>query len=488
MILLLAALLGGASAGTLAVLPPGTPPDRVPVLRAALEELGWPQVTAVPAEDLVEAIDVVVVSGLPDPDECDGRVGIEAWRRSFERAREALQLLAFSDALAKLVALDIELVCLSSPPALSDLFRLELAVAEAHTFLVSSAGRDAGKRRFHEDEARAALTRAAAFGTALSVPPDLAPEVLAAYERARRRVDDAPPRVVVAGPGVRVGARFNGRPLPGGAFDAVRGSNLVQAADGAEVTAAARVRLTDGRAIVWLEPDGAPDGAPTLDASLDAAGRGAPDAVDEALLVALAAHLGEDVVYVRDGGTSVGALAAEGGRLVERGAVRVTAPGVDTWKGVVGAGPAVGWSNLRAGPLDGLGGLNAGFLLYGRVAVTPWLAVAASVDPWAVAAPIDASRGGGTLFRATIPATAGMRFGPHSRRFAVEGGVDVGVHAFGSFDEAGEAIPRASFLARGAVGLSGALGPRVALRAQGWFGAGLGYVAGGGAAGLEGRL
>jgi hypothetical protein len=45
-----------------------------------------------------------------------------------------------------------------------------------------------------------------------------------------------------------------------------------------------------------------------------------------------------------------------------------------------------------------------------------------------------------------------------------------------------------SFLAAGAVGVSGAIGPRAALRAQGWFGGGLGYVSGGAMVGLEARL
>ncbi len=489
---LLLALLPAALAGTLAVLPPGVDPARVPALEAALGELGYPDVTLLPAEELVDAVEIVPVAGLPGPDECDRRVSIEDWRRAFDGARENFQLLAFTEGLAQLVALDVELVCLSSPPATSDLFRLELAVAEAHTFLAQSAGRDEGKRRFHEDEARAALARAAAFGAALSVPADVPPEVLAAYERVRRRAGDDPPRVVVAGPGARVGARFNGRPLPDGAFDAVVGTNLVQAAAGSEVTAAARIRLTGGRTLVWLEA-GEPLDVDIAEALAALQPGRKPSRDGEALLAAAARLLGDEVVFVVDGGRAVWCrLPSEDGPaevpLAGRMPVAAPPPDLDRWTAAFGAGPVAGWTNLGEGALDGLGGPHVGVAVYGRVAVNEWLAVAATIDPWAVAAPIPDAQGGGTLFRATIPATVGVRFGPHTRRLAVEGGVDVGLHAFGSFVEDGEERARLSFYAAGAAGVSGALGPRLAARLQGWFGAGLGYVGGGGTVGLEGRL
>jgi hypothetical protein len=364
-------------------------------------------------------------------------------------------------------------------------------VAEAQTFLAQSADRDDEKRAFHQGEARAALVRAAAFGASLSPPADLPPEVLAAYERARaRRVDD-PPSVAVVGPGARVGARFNGRPLPGGAFDAVPGTTLVQAADGAEITAASRVRLAEGRSLVWLAPSG--------DAPLEVDLPGALAALDvpegprgdaEALLAGAARLLGRDVVYVVDEGREVSVYlpTSEPGQLERRGPIGVRRAAVGRWRAAIGAGPAIGWTNLGPGPLDGLGGVHAGAALYGRVAANDWLALAATVDPWAVASPIDEAHGGGTLFRATIPVTLGVRFGVHGRRLAPEVGVDVGMHAFGRFGEGEETESRASFLARAAAGLSGAVGPGVAARAQVWFGAGLGYLDAGGSVGVEGRL
>ncbi len=492
---LLLALLPVVFAGSLAVLPPGAGPEREEVLRAALDTLGYPDATLLPAEEFAATVKLVRVDGLPSGDECDAPVPLDAWRGRFDEARRNLQLLAFTDALAAFVALDVELVCLATPPATSDLFRLELAAAEAHTFLARAAGRDAGQRRFHEDEARGALTRAAAFGASLSVPPDVASEVLTAYERIRRRTPEDPPRVVVAGPGARVGARFNGRPIPPGPFDGVVGANLVQAAEGATVTAAARLRLTDGRTLVWLSPDRVDPNALDLTAALAARVRTRPDAASpgDALLAAAVRLLGDagEVVFVGDAGGAAWVWAAGGGgdqALSASAPVIVPRPAVDAWRAVVGAGPSAGWSDLGSGPLDGLGGGHAGLSLHGRVAVNPWLAVAVGVDPWAVAAPIPDDQGGGTLFRATVPARAGVRFGPHTRRFAFEGGVDVGLHAFGAFPEDRGRAARVSFLALGAVGVSGALGPHLAARAHAWFGAGLGYATGGGALGLEGRL
>ncbi|MFN7147563.1 MAG: hypothetical protein ACK4YP_27595, partial [Myxococcota bacterium] len=186
--LLLAAVLPLAvAADAIAVLPSDVDPARLPALASALAERGHPGATLLPAADFAKAFTIERVEGLPSADECDRRVPIEDWRRRFDDARARFQLLAFAEGLAALVALDVELVCLSSPPATSDLFRLELAFAEAHAFLAQAAGREEGKRAFHQAEADAALARAAAFGASLSVPADVPPEVLAAYERARAR-------------------------------------------------------------------------------------------------------------------------------------------------------------------------------------------------------------------------------------------------------------------------------------------------------------
>lgn len=477
-----------AVAGTLAIVPGHLAPGREAAVLHALEELGLDAPRLVSADSVVSSVDVIRVEGLPGEADCERRVKVDEWRGRFERARGQLQLLAFAEALSALVALDLELVCLASPPASSDLFRLELALAEAHTFLAQSAAGDLDKRGFHTSEADAALRRAAEFGATLSVPPDLAPEVFGAYERVRARRDPDAPRVVVVGPDARVGARFNGRPLPETAFDAVRGTNLVQAASGSVVTAAARVRLTTGRSLLWLAAE------PVLPVELGAAVSSleTPEGPDDAaaqLLVGLARLTGDggQAVFVVDTARAVVVWRVDGSQLVAT-RVGVEEPPLDEWRFALGAGPAIGWSTLQEGPLDGLGGLNAGAALSARIAATRWLSVALTVDPWVVASPIAESQGGGTLFRATIPARAGVRFGPHARRVAFEGGVDVGLHAFGRFGEGDAARDRYSFLASGALGLAVGVGPHAGVRVQAWFGAGLGYVAGGASVGVEGRL
>ena len=128
---MLTLLVAAASAHTLAVLPAGTTDDRRALFEAILAKSGMADVTLVPGEEFLAPATLVEVDGLPSSDDCPGRVSVDAWRRRLDAARERLQLLAFGPALADLVALDVDLVCLASPPAASDLFRLELAVAEA---------------------------------------------------------------------------------------------------------------------------------------------------------------------------------------------------------------------------------------------------------------------------------------------------------------------------------------------------------------------
>jgi hypothetical protein len=485
--LVVCAWLAPAQAGSpLAVLPAGIAPERADALLAAFEAAHGRAAIPVDQADFLDAITVVEVRGLPGEDECDGRVPVEDWRNRLEGARASLQLLAFTEALAGLVSLDAELVCLSTPPAAADLFRLELSFAEAHTLLAGAGGRDAGRRRFHEDEAAAALSRATALGASLSVPRDVAPDVLAAYEAARRRDAEDTPRVVVTGPGARVGARFNGRPLPEGPFDGVLGANLVLAAERGEVTAAARVRLTHRRTLIWVAPSLDDHLDTTLAAALQEPAEGSPQA---RMLLRAAARLlgeGEEVYLLEDTGRSLRAVPLSGD---DEPIVAPLAPApLSRWSGLVGAGPAFGWSNLGGGVLDGLEGAHGGVQVYGRLGLRDGLSISLAVAPWAVAEPIPVSRGGGTLFRATVPTLVGLRFGPRTRKLALEAGVDVGAHFFGAFTEGGEERQRVGFLVLGCAGLSAAVAPRAAVRGQLWFGSGLGYLVTGGSVGVEARL
>jgi hypothetical protein len=496
MLVLLAIRSGAARAeeppaahGVIAVLS-GPIPASDAGIRAALADVGIPDATLVAPDDFVGRLRVVSVTA--PPDDCEGPVAMDAWRARFKTARDRFQLLDFQASLKDLVALEVELVCLTSPLSASDLVRLELAVAEAHTFLAQAARGDAAKRAFYAGQADAALTRAAKFGAALAAPADVSPDLLARYDAIRalpRPLDE--PRVVVAGPGARVGARFNGRPLPDGPFDAVGGADIVQAASGPVVTAAASVPFDPGtHTLVWLDPGGAPVTAGDVVHELVGLARGI-DPPDDGELLSAAARVFDDgarVVYVTVAPFAIRVWEPRGSTLAIVPRVDVvkrpslTTVGSRPWRGALGLAAGGGWSSVGGGDLEGLGGPNAGFAVYGRIRLNAWTALAITVHPDAVAIPLSAEEGGGTLFRASIPARAGVRFGPTAARLAPEAGVDVGVHYFGRFDR-----EEAGFLVVGAAGLSGPVSRGAALRFEGFGGMGLGYGLAGGLLGIEWR-
>lgn len=468
----------------IAVLAGALPADETRV-RAALAKAGLEDVALIAPDAFAAAIDVVSVTA--PPEDCAGAVEMEAWRVRFGAARDRFQLLEFQTSLKDLVALEVELGCLTSPLAASDLLRLQLAMAEAHSFLGKAAGKDKAKGAFHAGQAEAALERAAVFGASLAAPAEVSPEVLAAYDAVRTRSAEAQdPRVMVAGPGARVGARFNGRPLTDGAFETVAGTNFVQASSGLAVTAAAVVHLAPrSRTLLWLSPGGTPRTRGDVVRQIVAFSRGADSPEGRALLAAAARLLGERglVVFVVEGADRVELWRAAGDTLAPFGIQAPRRAPVDEWRGVLGIAAGGGWSNPDGGDLAGLGGPNVGFGLYGRVRVNPLLSLAATVHPNLVAESLTVEQGGGTLFRATIPMRLGIRFGKARRAIAPEAGVDAGMHYFGTFDEV-----RASFLLVGAVGVSGAVSPGAALRLEVFGGMGLGYGVAGALAGLEVRL
>ena len=208
------------------------------------------------------------------------------------------------------------------------------------------------------------------------------------------------------------------------------------------------------------------------------------------LLAALVRLVGDgnEVVYLADRGRSLAVWEVSGADLQPRELLALPAPPVDRWRGIIGAGPTIGWSNVSDGPLDGLDGIHVGAGVYGRVGVTDLVALSAFFDPWAVASPIAEDQGGGTLFRAAVPVVVGVRFGPRTRKAAFEVGADVGLQTFGHFEVRGEPQDRLSFYADAAVGVSAAVSPGAGVRLQGWLGPGLGYLEGGASLSLEARL
>lgn len=468
-----------------AVLPASGAPDASEI-RNALLEAGYPTAQLVGGADFADEFEIVSIVAREGDDDCGGPVSLDSWRRRTEVARGRFQLLDFAAALGELVTLELEAACLDSPPSASDLFRLELSLAEAHSFL-AQADTDATSRDFHEMEVASALDRAAAFGVDLAAPADADPELLALLDAARERVDaQRRPRVAVAGPGARVGARINGRPLPGGAFDAVAGANLVQAGTGANVTAAANVPLKPGsRTLIWLAPGEAPRHVGEVLQELAALSRAGADG--EAPLLGAAAQLhGGDILFVGVEGEKVTLWRPIGDHLrrIEKDEPAVATRDEEgpSWRGAFGVGPLVGWSSVGGGDLEGLAGPNAGLALYGRVAVAPKWAVAVAIAPSANWRPLEAAEGEGTLFRATVPVRLGARWGPHGEGWSPEAGLDVGAHLFGTFDD-----ERLGFVATAAAGVSRGLGRRGAFRAEAWGGVGVGYGLLGLNVGLEAR-
>lgn len=489
MIVSLVALAWADEPAVIAVLPGLLGSDEARI-RAALEDAGFPAAVLLPPDEFVSTLDVVSVTAL-DEEGCGGPVGLAAWKDGVAAARARTQLLDFRGALGEFVQREVELACLTAPLAASDLFRLELSLAESHWFLAQAASGDASARAFHAEEAAHALERAAIVGKGLATPGDLEPDVVAAFDAARGRLDAATqPRVLVAGPGARVGARFNGRPLPEGPFTAFPGDNLVQAAAGPVVTAAATVELKGNtRTLLWLSPGGTPRTEGDVVREVIAHSRGQSTAEGRALL-ASAARLLETtapVVFIRLPPTGDAEVwGRDGGELVRLGepvfaTAEAAAPG-GPWRVSGGLGGSGGWTSLDP-VVGGLGGPHGGPSAWMRVGLSDGVTLALTVHPDVRAHPIPDELGGGTLFQATVPARAGVRFGRRTGGAAPEVGVDVGAQYFGVFDDA----PRASFLAVGTAGLSAGMGRIAAVRLEAWGGVGLGYGVGGAYLGVEWR-
>ncbi len=483
--MILSLLVGQALAGggVIAVLPAsGAPDDRR--VHDALTAAGFTDVTLVGGGAFIDGFEIVTVNARQNDQDCGGPVALDGWRRRLVVARGRFQMLAFEQAVGELVAIELEAACLESAPSASDLFAVELALAEAHGFLAQEAADGAG-RGFHQEEVAAALDRAAAFGVDLSTPADVDAEVLSGLDAARARVtSQVRPRVVVAGPGARVGARFNGRPLQGGAFDGVAGANLVQGATGSTITAAASVPLrARSRTLIWLAPGAAPKAAGELLQELASLARVGADG--KTPLLGAAAQLADgDVIYVGGEDGRVTLWRPVGDHLRKIGPVDETplfvAKPADEWRGVFGVGVGGGWSSVGGGELEGLGGPNAGFALYGRYAVAPMWAVALTLNPTANWRPLEAAEGEGTLFRGTVPVRAGARWGGHQEGWQGEVGLDVGAHFFGTYAE-----ERVGFLACAAGAITHDLGKRGGIRGEMWGGAGLGYAVLGASVALE---
>jgi hypothetical protein len=483
--------LGAALAAGLAVHSPSIAEEEV---AEAFARRGLPVPEAITSDELVDRVRLVSVTRREGDEDCGGPVGLTDWRARLDAARQRLQLLDFEAALSGFVALELEAACLVAAPSASDLFRVELSVAEAHVFLARAAGRDVGAARFHGAEADAALARAAAFGEGLASPADLDPDVAAVWAEVRGRLKaEDRPIVVVAGPGARVGARLNGRPLANGAIVAVSGGNLVQSSDGSRVTAAAMVPLGAGsRTVVWLAPG--EGGRDTGDVLLAVGELARGEDADEALLAAVGRAAASEAWFVGRREGEVVLWEARGEALAEvvvasRRPVRDATPASEPGARAMSAGVAwaVGWSGLHGDELDGMSGGNTGPVLFSRVQVRDRWYAAFTLHPAANWTPLPAELGGGTLWRATVPVRAGARWLVTDAPVRPEVGLDLGVQFLGCYADEDGCTQRMSGLAVAEGGVALPSGDHAAFRAQAFAGVGAGYALLGGYVGFEAR-
>lgn len=429
--MILAAAMAFALEPVLVVLPVSGGPDEGTVSRTLLEaelERG----ISVDASQFVAGVEVLVLAeGLSD--DCAALLPLDEWRRRLAKAQRRFDLFDAAGSVSDLVELELELECLAEPIGASELFVLDVASAEAHLLLAGSARADVGQAAFHEQEARAALGRAVVI--APTKQPDAAsPDLLTELDLAREQRDIVEGARVawVADPGDNVW--LNGRMLGDEAVDAVVGDNLLVRERDGHVVAARRVQLQQGQgAIVHIDA-----GDVDLGDLVGGLVRGAPDRAEQRQLAALA-HVRSvlPVIYVGWVRREPAVWQVVGEDLVRLSVASSSKPvppppepqptahvgkgpsrSVNAWAATAAVGLGVGWRAAEGG--FAVTGLD------GRVAVGSRWAVAWGIHPEAPFESIDADGDGVSV---TVPVTVGLRWGAHTRSFAPEVGLDVGLRA-----------------------------------------------------------
>jgi hypothetical protein len=292
-----------------------------------------------------------------------------------------------------------------------------------------------------------------------------------------------------------IGNKVGGRHATGetGPFDGVPGTNLVQASVGGTVVAAASIELRPGRSVlVWLAPgEPAPRGE-VLAHDVDDIGEGAPDeAAAERLAGAgwLLSDRGADVVYAGrvDGQVALwraeeGTLERVGGRSAPRTSTPVPVE-LPPWRWSFGFDVGGGWAGAQDEPLQDLGGGRLLSGVHARIGLAERWNVAIAAQPDLLWRALSQAEGEGTLYHATLPFRAGVRWGWRGDAWSPEVGLDLGVHYFGNFEGTDRASPTLAL----AGGIARGLGRQTGLRAEAFFGAGLGYLTTGLAVGVEAR-
>lgn len=444
--MIFAIALALAAEPALVVLPASGGPDDSTVARA-LAYAGLDRVAAIDAAQFADGVQVVAfVEGFGE--DCAGPVPLAEWKKRLAKAQRRFDLFDAAGSVSDLIGLELELECLAEPAGAGELFVLAVARAEAHLLLAAATEADPGQSTFHEQEASAALDRAVA--TAPSRQPDAAsPDVLRELDAARERRDVGElTRIAVVADGDDA-IWVNGHPLSHGGIDAVVGDNLLMRVRDGRVVAARRVQLRGGEGAIITQDDAELDLVELVTGLV----RGAPDRREQLRLAALAqARSSLAVVYVGWTRREAAVWQVVGDDLV-RLAVRapvaaevpeqeaeprpvVAEPGplqpvirgrpprdLDLWTATAALVLGGGW---RATGEVGGGAVLSG--LAGRVAVHPQWALAWAITP---EAPVDTLDAAGDGVRVDVPMRLGARWGQHTRGFAPELGLDVGLRASG---------------------------------------------------------
>ncbi len=466
---------------------------REPAERRALDpllgSLGFREVSWVDLADIETRVGLISIVDLRADEACGGNIALADWTARLATAQEQVQLLAHELALVELSALSLDTACLDQPPRQVDLVLLALVTAEAHSMAATTV-LDAGIQSFHRDELQHALEVAAGFGPDLPPPSWLAPELGERLRAHQARSIDGGSVPAFFG-GTARGLWLDGKQITTGFRRLTPGQHLIQATWGKDVVAARFIHVLPGRrTIVRVTPGELAIEPEELVLELH---RLAAGAMPHALLGDLLGLLAEDA----DDALILG-LGPDGpliwGR--GRGGVVLRYPGGDLaphaigfedvgeepapprpvrtpalpW--TLGAGPALFWSNLGGMPIQGVGGLAGGVSVQGRITLLRPLVLAAAVHPIARVEALPPGYDASWLWRAMIPARAGLRLGAPVPRVHVEGGVDAGLLYLGRFRE-----QELRVLGIGALGLFVPLAPRFGLRVELWGGAGSGFAA-----------
>ena len=194
--MILLAALAFAADPAVVVLPASGGPDEGTIARA-LEAADLEEVRSVDAGRFAAGIAHTPLPGGAGAD-CDGPLSAKAWRAGLAAAHDRFDQLDAAGALTRLLDLDVELECLTTPITAADLLDLHLLRAETHLVLAEATRRDAAQAEFHAQEAAAALDRAAAMRArpAEEPSPDLAAAFAEAQSRRAALTPSAPPRAL----------------------------------------------------------------------------------------------------------------------------------------------------------------------------------------------------------------------------------------------------------------------------------------------------